>query len=747
MGIAVTAATSEDTAKEAPRRPPVPLATQILLGLVLGVCAGLFFGEIVAPLKLIGDVFIKLLQVTVIPYIVVALITGLGRLNYEEVRQLAIKGGSVLLLLWAVAIVLVLLLPLSFPDWPSGSLFQKSSIESRTPLDFLQLYIPSNPFFSLANAIVPAIVVFSLMIGLALTGVANKQAIIEPLLVLGETLSKITGFVAKLAPIGVFALIASAAGTMSFEDLARLQVYVVVIVLILLIVGLWILPGLIASLTPLRYVDILRSLRTPLITAFATGSSLVVLPMLAEICKELILNARQRSAPTEEGEGAGTSVDVLIPTFYSFPTVGGVMSLGFVLFAGWYIGSSVSVAAYPSVILAGIASLFGGTPLAIPFALGLAELPRDLFQVFLSVDVIGSRFGTFVSAMHYATIALVGTLALQGRLRLRLSTLLRVSVVGVVLIAAVLIGVRAFYTHVVVAPYTKDKALKGLNLLRRPQPAEVFTRMLPPAPESAPRVARSFSEILDSGVLRACYLPGNYPLSFFNTQGDLVGFDIEMAHRFAERLSLRLEFMPLTRLKNAPERLSAGDCDVVFNSVIMGLTRMEAAAETGPFKTATIAFLVPDHRRPDFARWRAIKRQGEIVIATSAFQTLPRDIWIRLPEASVVRLSSLEEQAQYFESGGEGAEAFLDTAEEGSAWTILYPRFTAVVPRPVLQVPIVYLVPRERPLLLRAMNAWLQIEKQTGGIDRLVDYWLEGKTQQVQPPRWSVIRDVLQWVD
>ena len=63
------------------------------------------------------------------------------------------------------------------------------------------------------------------------------------------------------------------------------------------------------------------------------------------------------------------------------------------------------------MISAGFASLFGGTALAIPFTLGLAELPRDLFRLFLSADVIVSRFGTYVSVMHYATIALIGTFA------------------------------------------------------------------------------------------------------------------------------------------------------------------------------------------------------------------------------------------------------------------------------------------------------------------------------------------------
>ncbi len=745
--IAVTTATTEVTPKETPKGPRIRLTTQILIGLVLGAAAGLFFGEIVAPLKFVGDAFIKLLQITVIPYIVVALITGLGRLSYDEVKELATKGGVVLLLLWAVGIVLVLLLPLSFPDWPTRSLFQKSSIEARAAPDFLELYIPSNPFFSLANAIVPAVVVFGIMIGLALTGVRNKEVIIEPLLALGETLKKVTSFVAKLAPLGVFALIANAAGTMSFEDLGRLQVYIVVIVLILLVIGLWLLPGLVASVTPLRYGDILRRLRTPLITAFATGSSLVVLPMLAEICKDLIAAAHRDTAVVEDEEETQSSVDVLIPTFYSFPTVGNMMSLSFVLFAGWYIGSSVSAEAYPSVIFAGIASLFGGTVLAIPFVLGLAELPRDLFQVFLSIDVIISRFGTLVSAMHYATIALIGTFALENMARLRLWPLLRVVVVGVLLVGAVLIGARAFYTHVVVVPYTKDEALKGLNLLRRPQPA-VLHREAPPvamAPEA--QAPRSYGEIIDSGVVRICYVRGNYPLSFFNVEGELVGFDIEMAHRLAERLSLGLEFMPLAQVKSAPERLNSGYCDAVFTSVAMGLQRLESAAETNPFTSATIAFLVPDQRRTAFTTWQAIRKQGEIVIATSPFQTLPRDIWARLPEADLVRLSTLEEQSEYFETGGAGADAFLDTAEEGAAWTILHPRFSVVIPRPVLRVPVVYLVAHDSALLLRAMNAWLLIEKETGGIDALSDYWIQGKTKEVQPPRWSMVRDVLGWVD
>ena len=155
---------------------------------------------------------------------------------------------------------------------------------------------------------------------------------------------RITGMVAKLVPLGVFALMAYAVGTTGIADLARLQVYIVLYALIALVLSLWVLPGLITILTPLRYGDILQALRTPLITAFATGSSLIVLPMLIQQCKPLIADVPIFGDQAQEE--ADASVKVLIPGFFTFPSPAVLMALPFVLFAGWYIGSDVSVANY-----------------------------------------------------------------------------------------------------------------------------------------------------------------------------------------------------------------------------------------------------------------------------------------------------------------------------------------------------------------------------------------------------------------
>jgi Na+/H+-dicarboxylate symporter len=154
----------------------VSLATQVLIGVALGVGAGIFFGEEVAFLSLPGNAFIQLLQMTVLPYVVTSLVVGLGGLSYGQAAALARSCGLVLLLLWGLGLMTVLVIPLAFPNWQSASFFSHSLTQQAPAFNVLALYIPSNPFYSLANNIVPAVVVFSVAVGVALIGVLVTRA-------------------------------------------------------------------------------------------------------------------------------------------------------------------------------------------------------------------------------------------------------------------------------------------------------------------------------------------------------------------------------------------------------------------------------------------------------------------------------------------------------------------------------------------------------------------------------------------
>ena len=732
-------------ASAAPRKKrKLSIASQVFIGLGLGIVVGVFFGEEAAFLKIGGDAFIALLQITVIPYVVVALITSIGRLTLEDVKELGLRAGGILLVLWAIGLVVVLATPLALPDWPSASFFSASQIEEREPVDFLQLYIPSNFISALSNAIVPAIVVFSILFGLALIRVPGKERLLELLATAGDALMGITGFVGKLAPYGVFAITASAAGTIDPGDLGRLQVFIVVYVAMALILSFWLIPGLISALTPLSHRAVLRAFRGPLITAFATGNVLIVLPILAADAKRLLEEVDD--TPEQPGEPTSSPVDILIPAAFPFPNLGFVLTLAFVPFGGWYVGSLVSWGDYPTLAIAGLASLFGGTVLALPFLFDLLRMPADLFQVFVTVDVIGSRFGTLLAALHIIAIALIGTYAMQGRIRLRPVPLVRFAAVSVVLVATTLLGIRAFYTYVYVEDYTKGQLLASLDLLGEPQPHTVYRT--PPADtlsEAGPPA--SFELFKQRGTLRACYVSDNYPSSFFNQAGDLVGFDIEMVHRFARHLDVPVELLPVASFREAEERLNSSYCDVYMSLTAISPARTEQFSMTSPLRNEPVGLIVRDHRRDAFRTWAEIRDIPGLRVAI--FDDRSSKIFLKqvVPAATPILLRSKRDVAQLLATDAPGVDAVGMFAEQAAAWTIRHPQFSFVVPSPAIFIPSGYAVARGDLDMLLYLDTWLLNAKLDGTVDELYRFWMLGEVAETQPPRWSVIRNVLGWID
>ncbi len=116
------------TANEKPKKK-LRLSSQILIGMGLGLAAGILFGEYCAFLQIIGDAFIKLLQVSILPYIIVSMILGIGGLTSDQAKLMAKKAGILMLLFWGISFLMVLLLPLSFPQCESSAFFCSSITE------------------------------------------------------------------------------------------------------------------------------------------------------------------------------------------------------------------------------------------------------------------------------------------------------------------------------------------------------------------------------------------------------------------------------------------------------------------------------------------------------------------------------------------------------------------------------------------------------------------------------------------
>lgn len=324
------------------------LSAKILLGMGLGIITGIFFWEKSEALGIVGQAFVELLQMAILPFLMVSLITGLGSLTFEGAISMGKKAGGILVLLWVIALTVVGVLPLTFPQWPSAMFFSPSLVEETQPIDLLQLYIPSNPFFSLANSIVPAVVLFSIVVGIALIGIEKKQSMLDVLSVIMKVMTRVTDFVMKLAPLGVFAIAASAAGTLKFEELGRLQIFLISQMVAAVFLTFWVLPALVTNLTSLPYGKVLRSVRGALVTAFATGNSMIILPLLTEEGRKLL---EEMELADEETTSA---IEVIVPTSYTFPSSGPSLSLAFVPFAGWFAGSTLSPGQYPGFLVSGL---------------------------------------------------------------------------------------------------------------------------------------------------------------------------------------------------------------------------------------------------------------------------------------------------------------------------------------------------------------------------------------------------------
>ena len=224
------------------------LTTRIVSGLLLGIFTGLFFGEKAAGLQVIADIWIGLMQMTVLPYVIVSLISGLGQLDARLARMLAFRGGLLMLLFWAIALLVVTAMPQAFPYFENAAFFGSHQSQVGESFNPVELYIPSNPFHSMANTIIPAVVIFSAAVGIALIGMPNKATLLESLSTFLEALGRVTRFVVGLTPIGVFAIVAIAAGTMTWSEIVRLEAYFVVYIVASLYLALWVLPVLISLL-------------------------------------------------------------------------------------------------------------------------------------------------------------------------------------------------------------------------------------------------------------------------------------------------------------------------------------------------------------------------------------------------------------------------------------------------------------------------------------------------------------------
>jgi len=307
----------------------VSLNNQILFGVVAGAFLGFWFtaleqqsaivqiGLYIA--KLVGTLFTDLLRMILIPLVFTSIVVGVA--NLRSHRQMN-RVWQVALIFFTSTMMLALILGLTSANLlqPGGELqiamfqdaMQSFQAAQMSLPDFFAQFLRSlfqNPIAALAQSNVLAVVLFALLLGIALVvGGERYRNILVLMQEFLELILMLVGWIMRLAPLGIMALVLQLVATQDAGLLSTMIKFVAIVLGTTLLHGLVVLPMILylsTGMTPLKFW---LGAREALITAFATSSSAATLPVTLR-CAEQHLHVKRDIAGFVIPLGATMNMD------------------------------------------------------------------------------------------------------------------------------------------------------------------------------------------------------------------------------------------------------------------------------------------------------------------------------------------------------------------------------------------------------------------------------------------------------
>lgn len=265
---------------------------KILIALILGVVLGMWLPEYVKYISWMGDLFMRALKMVIIPLILTSIISGIVNIgSLKKLGKIGLKTISYYIATSLFAIVIGLFMvnvlkpgvgaDLGFVSEVEGLALAKESF-GQTLINI----IPTNVVQAMVENQMLSVIFFAILVGLFITNISKKHKKLYIKLFNGgfELMMKITEFVIKFTPFGVFGIVALQVAQQNdlTEVAGRLGLYMVAVILALIIHSCITLPlilKLVGKINPLSHI---RAMSVPLLTAFSTSSSSATLPLTME---------------------------------------------------------------------------------------------------------------------------------------------------------------------------------------------------------------------------------------------------------------------------------------------------------------------------------------------------------------------------------------------------------------------------------------------------------------------------------
>ncbi len=204
-------------------------------------------------------------------------------------------------------------------------------------------------------------------------------------------------------------------------------------------------------------------------------------------------------------------------------------------------------------------------------------------------------------------------------------------------------------------------------------------------------------------------------------------------HLLARELNVEIDFVRWT-YDTLFADLNNDKFDLAIGGLIVNPERLAKANFSNPYMSLTTSVVVEDHRRDEFGSWEKIDKA---LIARLGVVGEERADYLQrqLPNTDI---ALLETYSDFFVNKTKRIDGLVISAEAGSAWTILFPAYSVVLPEPHEKTYAALAIPLDRPEFENFINDWLNIKQTAGVIDRLYGKWILGEEAHQKRVRWSL---------
>jgi Na+/H+-dicarboxylate symporter len=303
------------------------LNTQILIGCLLGLAGGAWLSgsapaaapDVLYGAKLVGNLFLDLLRMVLVPLVFSSIVCGVANLRAHD-QMHRVWTTTLAFFMFTMAVAIVIGFGAAHIFRPGEGLHLEMFAEATRNYQARQMALPDyiaqflrglfqNPFKALANGDILAILIVALFLGIALVIGGERYRNIRNLMgELQELCLMVVGWIMRLAPLGLAALMLQLVATQNSALLASLGHFIAVVIGSTLFHGIIVLPGVLWLVTGLSPLHFFKGAREALITAFVTSSSNATLPITLR-CTEQHLHVKKDIASFVVPLGATVNMD------------------------------------------------------------------------------------------------------------------------------------------------------------------------------------------------------------------------------------------------------------------------------------------------------------------------------------------------------------------------------------------------------------------------------------------------------